>query len=189
MTTAPAFEIENSLQKEDRMTEKLSDSTASLSSSDSNSDLSSRANDSETDLHRSSTDDLNDNSTDHDDVPQRKKSVRFSQVHTREYNVVDELPSPLDDKGSTPRRSLGWDYSESQLDIDSHLLQVMVQRKEAYARLIHEHIIRAERERDQKKNGKKNGWKARVKRSLKPIGKSFMEAALRSNYMLSAVPL
>ena len=191
MTLSPTFEIESSLQKEERKNEKLSDSTVSLSSSDSSSDLSSRVDDSELNLHRSSPDDLNGSNAEQDDLPQRKKSVRFSQVHTREYNVVDELPSPLDDEGTAPRRTLGWDYSESQLDIDAHMLQVMVERKETYARLIHEHILRAEREREEKKkeNEKKKGWKARVKRSLKPIGKSFMEAAMRSNYMLSAVPL
>lgn len=190
MASSPTFEIENDIDETRRSLGKLSDSTASLSTSDSNSDLSSRIEDFELSLLRTNSDDLY--STSHTESSnaqqQRKKSVRFSQVHTREYNVIDELPSPLDHEDETPRRTLGWDYSESQTDIEAHAQQVMVQKKEKYARLIHEHILRAEKERENKNKDaklKKNGWKARVKRALKPVGQSFMEAAMRTNYLMA----
>ena len=196
VASTQAFEMDHSLNeiKQDLGGKKLSDSTASLSSSDSSSDLSSRIEDFELGLLRSNAVYLessahSDNGTANNEPQQRKKSVRFSAVQTREYNVVDELPSPHDHEDEVPRRSLGWSYSESQIDIEQHLQEVAVLKKERYARLIHEHIIRAEKKREESKNQKKKGWKARLKRALKPVGKSMLEAATRSNYMMAAAPL
>ena len=173
---------------------KLSDSTVSISSSDSSSDLSSRIEDeNDIGLLRSSTDELLEHSEADvkESQQQRKKSVRFSAVQTREYNVVNELLSPQADTEEVPRRTLGWSYSESEIDIEQHLQEVAVLKKERYARLIHDHILRSEREREERKKDqlKKKGWKAKLKRALKPVGMSMLEAAQRSNYMMAAVPL
>jgi hypothetical protein len=192
---APTFEIDNSPHEviQSRDEKKLSDSTASLSSSDNSSDLSSRIEEFESGLLRTTTDELESSAhvANTDGSQRRKKSVRFSAVYMREYDVVDELPSPDAREDEAPRRTLGWDFSESQLDIETHLQEVMVLKKERYARLIYDHILRKEQEREQKKNEnkKKHGWKARMKRALKPVGQSLLEAATRTNYMMAAAPL
>lgn len=183
--SAASIEAENFLQKEemDHSHNELCDSTVSLSSIDST-ELATEENGS--DLLRPTEGKIVEL---HDTVQQRKKSVRFSQVHTRKYSIIDEPP---DDVRDIPRRTLGWDYlEESQIDIEAHTQQIMIRRKEKYAILIHEHIMRAQREKEVKENekAKKKGWKARVKRALKPMGQSFLEAAGRSNYMMPPVPL
>lgn len=121
-------------------------------------------------------------------VQRMKKSVRFAQVHLREYNVVDEMPSPLDHEDEAPRRSLGWNFIERQIDLETYMTESMRNRKEECARLIHEHIIRAEKEQEEKNKNdkiKRKGWKAKIKRVLKPVGHGFMEAATRTNFMLA----
>lgn len=189
MAAPTTLEIDDKA-KQSRDKSTMSDSTDSLSSSDSSSDLSSRIEDFELGLLRTTT-----NSSSHSANPdgsqRRKKSVRFSTVFLREYNVVDELPPPDAHEDEAPRRALGWNFSESQLDIETHLKEVLVLKKERYARLIHEHIVRKEKEREQKEKEqkKKKGWKARMKRALKPVGHSLLEAATRSNYLMAAAPL
>ena len=182
--SAAHVEAEINLQKDAKQSRnELCDSTASLSSLDS---TESKTEEIESDLLRPTEGKIVEQ---HDTLQQRKKSVRFSQVHTRKYSTIDEPP---DDEQDKPRRTLGWDYlEESQIDIEAHAEQIMIQRKEKYATLIHEHIMRAQREKEEKEHekAKKKGWKARVKRALKPMGQSFMEAAARSNYMMQAVPM
>lgn len=128
---------------------------------------------------------LDDEQLNSQDEPQQRK-VRFSMVKVREYNVVDELPSPQDDEDVAPRRSLGWEFTESQSDIESHIIEVAKQRKENYVRLIHDHIIRAEsrHETEKKQPKKKNGFGSRIRKTLKPIGQGLMEAAARTNFGL-----
>jgi hypothetical protein len=188
MAAPTTLEIDDKA-KQSRDESTMSDSTASLSSSDSSSDLSSRIEDFELGLLRTTT--SSSHSANPDGSQQRKKSVRFSTVFLREYNVVDELPPPDAHEEEAPRRALGWDFSESQLDIETHLKEVLVLRKERYARLIHEHIVRKEKEREQKEKEQKEkkGWKARMKKTLKPVGQSLLEAATRSNYLMAAAPL
>ena len=127
-----------------------------------------------------------------DDVSlsESKKSVRFSLVHVREYNVVDELPPPgdveNDSEGPIRRRSLGWEYTEKESDLETHQEQARRQRKDKYLSMIQDHIIRAEREREEREinemmKKKKKGFKSKV---LKPIWKGFLEAANRSSMVV-----
>jgi len=110
----------------------------------------------------------------------RRRSVRFSLVHTREYNVVDELAPPGNDKDEAVRRSLGWDYTEKESDLETHLKESQNERKEQYLFMIQDHIIRAEREKEERENNKqtlkKKGFKSKV---LKPLWKGFLDAANR----------
>jgi len=110
----------------------------------------------------------------------RRKSVRFSLVHTREYNVVDELASPGNDMDEAVRRSLGWDYTEKESDIETHLKESQKERKEQYLFMIQDHILRAEREKEERQNDKhplkKKGFKSKV---LKPLWKGLLDAASR----------
>jgi hypothetical protein len=190
MTSSSLIEVKSILKlpTTPRSHDELSESTISLS--DNESDLGASS-------HIEEFDDLSllkksehaNPENDQEPQQQRKKSVSFSQVRTREYNVVDELPSPLDHEDEAPRRSLGWDFIERQTDIESHLTESMRLRKEECARLIHEHILRAEKEREEKREEekrRKKGWKARVRRALKPVGQGFMEAALRSNFAIAS---
>ena len=193
MVYSPAFAVDGNLEDVKQVTHEtnISDSTASLSSNDSSSDLSSRIEELELSLLRTNMNDVesSSNSTDNS-FQQRKKSVRFSQVYTREYDVVNELPSPLDHEDEVPRRTLGWNYSESQIDLESHLQEVMVQKRERYIRLIHDHLLRTEKERKERGNERpKKKWKARVMRGLKYIGQSLMDAATRNSLIMTSVPV
>ncbi|KAL3793285.1 hypothetical protein HJC23_003795 [Cyclotella cryptica] len=186
MTITAYLKIESDFEKctADGL-DDLSDSSTSLSDSETDLSFSSRLEDDEPSVFQTSSDGVLDGHT----PKRRKKSVRFSLVQTREYNVIDELPSPLDHEDEAPRRSLGWNFTERQIDIDTHLAEVMRQRKEECARLIHQHIIRAEIEREEKKKEKKlkkKGFKAMIKRALKPVGEGFLEAATRTNFMLAS---
>lgn len=123
-------------------------------------------------------------------LSESKKSVRFSIVHVREYNVVDELPPPddveNDSEGPVRRKSLGWEYTEKESDLETHQEQARQQRKEKYLSMIQDHIIRAEREREEREinemmKKKKKGFKSKV---MKPIWKGFLEAANRSSMVI-----
>ncbi|KAL7523422.1 hypothetical protein ACHAXR_000171 [Thalassiosira sp. AJA248-18] len=108
-----------------------------------------------------------------------KKSVRFSLVHTREYNVI-ELDSG--DCLEAPRKSLGWDYTEKESDLEMHLDQIRKGRKDDYLRMIQEHINRAEQQRQEREKNKqqprkKKGFKSKV---LKPLWKGILEVGSRS---------
>ena len=120
-----------------------------------------------------------------------RKSVRFSIVHTREYNVV-ELPPPDNDDDSyeLPRKSLGWEYSDrSSIDIEAHMEDGKKQRKEKYLIMIQDHIQRVEHKREAREEArlraknekKKKGFKNKV---LKPMWKGFLEMGSRSVIMM-----
>eukprot|EP00578_Thalassiosira_sp_NH16_P007158 CAMPEP_0181122620 /NCGR_PEP_ID=MMETSP1071-20121207/25414_1 /TAXON_ID=35127 /ORGANISM="Thalassiosira sp., Strain NH16" /LENGTH=159 /DNA_ID=CAMNT_0023207609 /DNA_START=33 /DNA_END=509 /DNA_ORIENTATION=- len=105
----------------------------------------------------------------------RKKSVRFSSVYVREYNVVEDVATDSDEvEGS--HRSLGWSFSETESDLETHMDEIKQERKEQYLRMIHEHIQRAERQKEVKEANeiarqqmnKKKGFKSKV---LKPLWK------------------
>mmetsp|Transcript_20487 Transcript_20487/g.31042 ORF Transcript_20487/g.31042 Transcript_20487/m.31042 type:complete len:175 (-) Transcript_20487:190-714(-) len=110
----------------------------------------------------------------------RRKSVRFSLVLTREYNVVDELAPPGNDKDEAVRRSLGWDYTEKESDLETHMKESQEERKEQYLLMIQNHILRAEREKEERENNKpllkKRGFKSKV---LKPLWKGLLDGASR----------
>eukprot|EP01083_Nonionella_stella_P064544 168306_1 len=119
----------------------------------------------------------------------RKKFVRFSLVQTREFNVVTELAPPDSDEFELPRKSLGWDYTEREIDIETHLDEVKRGRKDKYLSMIQSHIDRVEQEKEEKEKlqqqqamNKKKGFKSRV---LKPLWKGFIEAGSRSALVIS----
>lgn len=113
--------------------------------------------------------------------PGGQKSVRFSLVQTREYNVVDELAPPGNDEHEFVRRSLGWEFTEKERDLESHQDETHQQRKEKYLQMIQDHIQRAEREKMNRDNEKRPMKKSRMKsKILKPLWKGFLDAAGRS---------
>lgn len=121
-----------------------------------------------------------------------KKSVRFSNVHTRVYNVVEELPPPGNDEDEAVRRSLGWDYIENQSDLNSHMIEMRKERevnffqqeelrKESLSKSIQDHIHRVEQEKEKQPIKKKKGFKSKI---LKPLWKGFLDAASRSSMVM-----
>jgi hypothetical protein len=132
----------------------------------------------------------NSEDVDHEPTEQQhhRKSVRFSFVKTREYNVINELEEVPD---APARRSLGWEYTEREIDLETHLSDSIKERNEKYNRLIIEHMARAERqqqEREKIEDLKKKGWKNRVKRQLKSFGKGLLEAVRRSSFAIVTTP-
>ena len=125
---------------------------------------------------------------DHEPTEQQhhRKSVRFSFVKTREYNnELQEVPD------APPRRSLGWEYTERQIDLETHLSDSIKERNEKYNRMIIEHMARAEsqrQERERIEELKKKGWKNRAKRQLKSFGKGLLEAIRRSSFAIVTTP-
>ena len=127
---------------------------------------------------------------DHEPTEQQhhRKSVRFSFVKTREYTVINELQEVPD---APPRRSLGWEYTERQIDLETHLSDSIKERNEKYNRMIIEHMARAEsqrQERERIEELKKKGWKNRAKRQLKSFGKGLLEAVRRSSFAIVTTP-
>lgn len=125
-------------------------------------------------------------------ISESKKSVRFSSVYIREYNVIEEVCADNDDdtndddeEGPIIRKSLGWEYKETQSDLESHQEEARRQRKDRYIQMIQEHIIRGENrkeEQEKRKNeNKKKGFRSKV---LKPLWKGFIEAASRSSLVI-----
>jgi hypothetical protein len=186
MMPSVSIDIESHFEKrKGNCLDELSYSSTSLSDSETDLSVSSRLEDFEPSLFQRT----GDGTSDEEPTQRRKKSVRFSLVQTREYNVIDELPSPFDHEDEAPRRTLGWNFTERHIDLETHLTEALRKRKEECARLIQQHIIRAEIEREDKKKetkSKKKGFKAMIKRVLKPVGEGFMEAATRTNFMLSS---
>ena len=142
---------------------------------------------------------------DNESISESKKSVRFSIVNIREYNLVDELGDEYYDdadenKGANEqqdqgqeeehdtlkrRKSLGWSYTDKESTIESHLEESKIERKKKYALMIQQHIIRAEKEKEDRENKlkeealrKKKGFRNKI---LKPIWKGF--GKLRKNQL------
>lgn len=116
--------------------------------------------------------------------------VRFSVVRTRSYNVVDELLMD-DEPDIPPRRSLGWQYTEREIDLETHLSDVEKERKEKYNRLIIEHMVRAEKlkaERERIEEMKQKGWKVKAKRMLKSFGRGLIEATSKASFAAGTTP-
>ncbi len=143
-----------------------------------------------------------------------RRSVRFSQVHTRLYPVIfhDPVPSPhptlsssfdssgehdhdpsLTDNG--PLRTLDWEHTETlTADIDAHLDQVEKERKERYAEMIFDHNRRVEsrreeeeRKRKEKEREEKKGMRGnwrRWKKGLRKFGKGLWKACGRTAMMV-----
>ena len=145
-----------------------------------------------------------DNSISDDDneiISESKRSVRFSIVNIREYELDDEPGDYYDDDDDENkdaneqdqgqeehdthirRKSLGWSYTDKLSTIESHLKESKIQRKKRYALMIQQHIIRAEEEKKLKEDKlkeealrKKKGFR----KVLKPIWKGFVEASKKS---------
>jgi hypothetical protein len=122
--------------------------------------------------------------------PGQQQRVRFSTVRTRLYDVVDEL-SMDDEPDIPPRRSLGWQFTERESDLETHLSDSLKERKEKYNRLIIEHMMRAEQlkaERERIEDLKKKGWKVKAKTMLKSFGKGLIEATSRASFAVGTTP-
>jgi len=137
-------------------------------------------------------------------ISESKKSVRFSIVNIREYEL-DELgdeyydDDDYENKGANEqqdqgqeeehdtqlrRESLGWSYTDKSSTIETHLEESKIERKKKYALMIQQHIIRAEQEKKDRENKqkeealrKRKGFRNKV---LKPIWKGFVEASKKS---------
>merc|ERR1711966_356152 len=100
------------------------------------------------------------------------RSVRFSIVHTREYDVIEEKDANDSDEVQGSYRSLGWSYSEKQSDIETHIDEMKQEKRRKYLRMIDEHILRVEDERQKearlaneiakRQMHKKKGFKSKV---------------------------
>lgn len=120
----------------------------------------------------------------------QRHRVRFSIVRTRSYNVVDELS--MDDKPDMPpRRSLGWNYTERETDLETAIAESLKERNEKYNRLIIEHIVKAEKvkaEQERIEEMKKKGWKVKAKRLFKSLGKGIIEATSKASFAVGTTP-
>lgn len=117
--------------------------------------------------------------------------VRFSIVRTRSYNVVDEL-STDDEPDMSPRRSLGWQYTERETDLETAIAEKLRERNDKYNRLIIEHMLRAEKlkaEQERIEEMKKNkGWKNKTKRLFKSSLKGLVEATSKASLAIGTTP-
>ena len=121
-----------------------------------------------------------------------KKSVRFSIVCTREYDVIEE-ENDTSNSGEVQGsyRSLGWSYSEKESDLETHIDEMKHERKQKHLRMIDEHIRRVEEERQKearmaneiakRQMNKRRGFRSKV---LKPLWKVFVEAAIKSSAVI-----
>ena len=121
---------------------------------------------------------------------EQKRSVRFSIVRIREYNVVDEL-SIDDEPGAPPRRSLGWQYTERESDIEEAIEDSRRERNEMYFNLMIDRV-NAEKQRKEELNrieeAKKKGWKVKAKKMFKSFGKGVLEATSRASFAIATTP-
>ncbi|KAL9187980.1 hypothetical protein ACHAXT_006358 [Thalassiosira profunda] len=124
----------------------------------------------------------------HASINSTRKSVRFSIVHTREYEVEELEPDENDDIAGS-YKTLGWEYTEKESGIDAHISESQQQRKEKYVRMIHDHIHRVEREHAEKEAEKllkkKEKFRSRV---LKPVWRAFLDAGSRSAMIIPTSP-
>ena len=144
--------------------------------------------------------DADEEQSDSDSLPSvnasRKKSVRFSIVKTREFDLVDDSDNDIGHSASSTasRTSLGWDVvAESQCDIDQHEDVCRRGRAERYDRMIQAHIRRAteneetkakrEEQRQLLLKKSKRGIGARV---LRPIWRGVVEMGKASAHCMPA---
>ena len=117
--------------------------------------------------------------------------VRFSIVRTRSYNVIDEL-SMDDEPDMPPRRSLGWQYTERETDLETAIAEKLRERNEKYNRLIIDHMIRAEKlKADQERieeMKKKKGWKNKAKRLFKSSLKGIIDSTSKASFAINTTP-
>ena len=118
--------------------------------------------------------------------------VRFSIVRTRSYDVVDEL-SMDDEPDMPPRRSLGWQYTERETDLETAIAEKLRERNEKYNRLIIDHMIRAEKlkadqERIEEMKKKKKGWKNKAKRLFKSSLKGIIDSTSKASFAINTTP-
>jgi hypothetical protein len=116
-------------------------------------------------------------------VAGNQRRVRFSIVYTREFDVVAEK------ENSRPSykcldSTISSTFTDSEIDIETHVSEKKQRRKEKYVRMIQYQINRVENAKEleqQKILEEKKGFRARV---LKPMWKGFLEAASRSPMVL-----
>ena len=121
--------------------------------------------------------------------PQQHR-VRFSIVRTRSYNVVDEL-SMDDEPDMPPRRSLGWQFTERETDLETAIAEKLRERNEKYNRLIIDHMRRAEKlkeEQERIEEMKKKGWKNKAKRMFKSSLKGLIDSTSKASFAISMTP-
>lgn len=120
----------------------------------------------------------------------KQHRVRFSMVRTREYNVVDEIS--IDEEPDTPpRRSLGWQFTERESDLETHVSDSLKERNEKYNRLIIDHMMRAETlkaEQERIEEMKKKGWKVKAKKMLNSFGKGVVESTSKASFAVGTTP-
>ena len=195
-STAATISREDSLEDTLSKVESSSDFTlltAGASDSDSVSTHSDEHDETD-DLSSSSLQDIINDDDASDPSQSRKKSVRFSLVRTREYNVIVDEPDDNDDSDSIVRRTLGWTYSkEYQSDIETHMNESQRERNAVYAQIIQDHIRRvtlrnekSENTRKEKELEKTKGLKGKLKRGFGKLGKGLVEAASRTAFMIPA---
>jgi hypothetical protein len=99
---------------------------------------------------------------------------------------VEELLQGDNDVSDSPRKSLGWDYTEKESDIEAHIVEMKEEKKEKYQSMIskeiHNHIYRVEMQKKNNNAGergkkKKKGLKSKV---LKPLLRGLLEIGSRS---------
>lgn len=122
--------------------------------------------------------------------PQQHR-VRFSIVRTRSYDVVDEL-SMDDEPDMPPRRSLGWQYTERETDLETAIAEKLRERNEKYNRLIIEHMMRAEKLKEEQERieemKKKKGWKNKAKRLFKSSLKGLIDSTSKASFAINTTP-
>ena len=120
----------------------------------------------------------------------QKRSVRFSIVCIREYNVVDEL-SIDNEPDVPPRRSLGWQYTERESDIENALEDSRRERNEMYFNLMIDKVNAEKRRKEEQERieeAKKKCWKVKAKRMFKSFRKGIIEATIRASFAIAKTP-
>ncbi|KAL3770821.1 hypothetical protein ACHAWU_006380 [Discostella pseudostelligera] len=111
-----------------------------------------------------------------------QRRVRFSNVYTREFDVI------IEEEGSSRPSYKSLDstistFTDTESDIETHISEKTQRKKDKYVQMIQYQINRVEKEKKQQQQqeqlnlDKKKGFRSRV---LKPMWKGFLEAASRS---------
>ena len=117
------------------------------------------------------------------------KSVRFSSVRIREYNAVEELALVDNgEDGSTCRRSLGWDYTEKESNLETHMKEILKERKEKPLNILLDHIHRLEHEKAKQEENKQSAKRKRLRsKVMRRMWKGFFDATC-SSYVVMPNP-